>query len=57
MDVTIGKIPDKLHYYISIQNPMENSDGAWISIFKPTKNHKDNFFFWKCLHKCRLSDG
>ena len=21
------------------------SDGAWISFFKPTKNHKDNFFF------------
>ena len=34
-----------IHYYISIQNPMEKSDGAWISIFKLTKNHKDNFFF------------
>ena len=33
------------------------SDGAWISFFKPTKNHKDKFFFWKCGHKCRLSDG
>jgi len=33
------------HYYISIQNPTEKSDGAWISFFKPTKNHKDNFFF------------
>ena len=45
------------HYYISIQNPTEKSDGAWISFFKPTKNHKDNFFFWKSGHKCRLSDG
>ena len=33
------------HYYISIQNPMEKSDGAWISLFKLTKNHNDTFFF------------
>ena len=36
---------DYWHYYISIQNPTEKSDGAWIYFFKPTKNHKDNFFF------------
>ena len=34
-----------VHYYISIQNPMEKSDGAWMSLFKLTKNHKDTFFF------------
>ena len=45
------------HYYISIQNPTEKSDGAWISFFKLTKNHKDKFFFCKCGHKRRLSDG
>ena len=44
------------HYYISIQNPTEKSDGAWISLFKLTKNHKDTFFFCKCGHKRRLSD-
>ena len=33
------------HYYISIQNPMEKFDSAWISLFKLTKNHKDTFFF------------
>ena len=33
------------HYYILIQNPTEKSDGAWISLFKLTKNHKDTFFF------------
>ena len=45
------------HYYISIQNLTENSDGAWISLFKLTKNHKDTFFLCKCGHKRRLSDG
>ena len=45
------------NYYISIQNPMEKSDDAWISLFKLTKNHKDAFFFCKCGHKRRLSDG
>ena len=45
------------HYYISIQNPTEKSDGAWISFFKPTKNHKDNFIFFKCGNNHRLSDG
>ena len=45
------------HYYISIQNPMEKSDGAWISLFKLTKNHNDTFFFCKCGYKRRLSDG
>ena len=33
------------HYYISIQNPTEKSNGAWISLFKLTKNHKNTFFF------------
>ena len=46
----------KFHYYISIQNLMVASDGAWIFSFKPTKNHKD-FFFCKCGHTRRLSDG
>ena len=45
------------HYYISIQNPTVTSDGAWISLFKPTKNHKVKFFFCKCNHQRRLSDG
>ena len=31
-------------------------DGASISFFKLTKNHKDNFFFGKCGNKRRLSD-
>ena len=44
-------------YYISIQNSTEKSDGAWISLFKLTKNHKDTFFFCKCGHKRRLSDS
>ena len=44
------------HYYISIQNPTEKSDGAWISFFKLTKNHKE-IFFGKYGHKSRLSDG
>ena len=34
-----------IHYYISIQNPTEKSNGTWISLFKLTKNHKDTFFF------------
>ena len=33
-----------MHYYISIQNLTEKSDGAWISLFKLTKNHKEFFF-------------
>ena len=41
-----------IHYEISIQNPT-----ARDSIFKLTKNHKDNFFLKKCGHKCRLSNG
>ena len=44
---TFNKIKTSIahtHYYISIQNPTEKSDGAWISLFKPTKNHKDTFF-------------
>ena len=37
---------DQPHYYISIQNPMVFSDGAWIFSFNRAKNQKDNFFFW-----------
>ena len=48
---------DWCHYYISIQNPTKKSDGLWISLFKLTKNHKDTFFFCKCGHKRRWSDG
>ena len=35
---------DKVHYYISIQNPTVTSDSAWIFSFKPTKNQKVKFF-------------
>ena len=40
-----GITPSNCHYYISIQNPTVTSDSAWIFYFKPTKNHKDIFFF------------
>ena len=45
LSFVLGFLLAMFHYYISIQNPTENSDGAWISFFKPTKNHKDKYFF------------
>ena len=43
--MTLRSLISRRHYYISIQNPTEKFDNAWISLFKLTKNHNDTFFF------------
>ena len=54
-------LPDQRQVFVFMVSEWQNallhfdpkSDGAWISLFKLTKNHKDTFFFCKCGQKRR----